>query len=39
MEGRMEGQKDGQTIFFRTLPVEAGLQQDDPSKKSGAIIS
>ena len=25
-EGRMEGQKDGQTLFYRTLPATAPLR-------------
>ena len=26
-EGRMEGQKDGQTLFYRTFPATPGVQK------------
>ena len=37
MDGRREGQKDGQTLFYRTLPATARSPKNNHLKKSQAF--
>ena len=37
-DGRMDGRTDGQTLFYRTLPAEAGVQKVEFSITKSATI-